>query len=73
MDTVRKEGTFGSTTGLADIYYRCWAPADPADIKAVFQIAHGMAEHIERYELFAQHLCSKRYAAAWQDPCSRRP
>lgn len=67
MDTVRKDGTFGSTTGLADINYRCWAPADPEQIKAVFQIAHGMAEHIERYELFAQHLCSQGYAVYAND------
>ena len=29
------------------------------EITAVLQIAHGMAEHIERYESFAEFLCSK--------------
>ena len=32
------------------------------DFKAVIQVAHGMAEHLERYEKFAEALCNNGYA-----------
>ena len=67
MEINQKEYSFGSTTGLADIYARSWAPADPEDVKAIFQIAHGMAEHCNRYEEFAQYLAAKGYAVFAND------
>ena len=36
------------TTGVADISACCWAPENESDIKAIFQISHGMAEHSKR-------------------------
>lgn len=54
--------TFMSHSSLAYIYAQSWAPENKEDIKAVFQITHGMAEHSDRYEDFAQYLCSQGYA-----------
>jgi len=56
----RSEGRFPSCSGLADIYYRVWKPANKAP-KAAVQIVHGMAEHGERYEGFAEVLCAAGY------------
>ena len=53
----RSEGSFPSGSGLADIYYRVWKPMNKSPLAAV-QIVHGMAEHGERYEDFAEALCS---------------
>jgi alpha-beta hydrolase superfamily lysophospholipase len=45
---------FPSATGLGEIYVHTWIPSDtPA---AIVQIAHGMAEHISRYDEFASYL-----------------
>lgn len=38
------------------LYVKVWAPEPSVQIKGVIQILHGMAEHIERYEAFAQFL-----------------
>jgi len=53
----RNEGRFPSCSGLAEIYYRVWKPVNKLP-KAAVQIVHGMAEHGERYEGFAQALCA---------------
>lgn len=65
MVIVRKEYTVPSKSGLAEVYARCWMPQDGA--KAVIQIAHGMAEHGERYEDFANYLCEKGFAVMVND------
>lgn len=67
MEIIRCEYTYPSTTGVSDIYARSWAPAEPSDVKAVFQIAHGMAEYGERYEAFARFLCEHGYAVFIND------
>lgn len=56
MAFIKNEFTFPSASGLADIHAACYKPENN-DIKAVLQIAHGMAEHLERYEKFASYLC----------------
>lgn len=61
MKIVRKEYTYPSATGVADIFARSWAPED-GEIKAVVQLVHGMAEHGERYEEMAGYLCEQGYA-----------
>jgi alpha-beta hydrolase superfamily lysophospholipase len=60
MEIIRKEYSIPSKTGIGNVYARCWVPAD--GVKAVLQIAHGMAEHGERYEDFAKYLCEKGIA-----------
>ena len=42
-----------------------WLPE--GEVKAVVQIAHGMTEHMGRYEAFADHLCPMRIAVAGFD------
>lgn len=51
---VKTEFYFPSVSGLADIHAAKYLPE--GEVKAVVQIAHGMAEHLERYEKFAQFL-----------------
>ncbi len=65
--SIRKEYRYPSKTGLADIYAVSWAPDDTTRIKAVFQIMHGMAEHLERYEDFAGYLNSQGYVVFIND------
>lgn len=65
MEIIRKEYSIPSKSGVADVYARCWMPSD--GVKAVFQIAHGMAEHGERYEDFAAYLCGKGFAVLVDD------
>ena len=67
MEVIRKEYSYKSSTGLCDVYARCWAPKDDNDVKAIFQMAHGMAEHGERYEDFARTLCEHGYAVFIND------
>jgi len=67
LGVIRKEYSYPSTTGLSDIFARSWVPEDETKIKAVFQIAHGMAEHGERYENFANFLCENGYAVFLND------
>lgn len=64
MEVIRKEYTVPSKSGVADVFARCWMPENP---KAIFQIVHGMAEHGERYEDFANYLCSKGFAVLVDD------
>ena len=42
-----------------------WLP--DGEVKAVLQIAHGMTEHMGRYEAFAEYLCSMGIAVAGFD------
>jgi alpha-beta hydrolase superfamily lysophospholipase len=64
MDTstsagLRKESlTFPSADGTTQIHAKIvWPEGEP---KAIFQIVHGMAEHISRYERFAEYLAPCR-------------
>ncbi len=52
-ERVCTELSFPSTTGLGPVYVRCWMTDNQ---RAIVQIAHGMAEHGERYEEFARFL-----------------
>ena len=67
MEIVRKEYSFKSTTGVADIYAQSWAPANSEDVIGIFQIVHGMAEYSVRYEKFANFLCTKGFAVFIND------
>ena len=65
MNLTVKEYSFPSKSGVADIYAKCTVPA--GEIKAVFQIAHGMAEHCNRYDDFASFLANAGIAVAISD------
>ncbi len=66
MAYVKKEFSFPSVSGLADIHAASYIPED-GKVKAVFQIAHGMAEHFERYEKFISVLCDNGLAVFTND------
>ncbi len=67
MEYSEKEFTFESFGGLGDIYARSLVPQNAAEIKAVIQITHGMAEHTDRYLEFARYLCSRGFAVYMHD------
>lgn len=46
------DGSFQSGSG-ANIFYRCWAPAEP---RGIVLLVHGLAEHSGRYDEFASYL-----------------
>ena len=50
MEFLTNEFTYKSASGLCDIFAQSAAPTDFGAVKGVVQIAHGMAEHIERYD-----------------------
>lgn len=57
---ITKEfSTFISSDGIHNIHYFCIAPEKP---KAIVQIAHGLAEHVERYITFAIKLAEQGFA-----------
>ena len=47
------------------LYAVCWLPEE--DVKGVLQVTHGMTEHIDRYEDFAQFLTAQGIAVAGFD------
>jgi len=51
---MEREYRMPSATMLGDIYVKEWAPE--GEIRAIVQITHGMAEHIARYQAFAEFL-----------------
>lgn len=55
--------SFTSKDGTS-IYAAKWETAKP---KAVVQIIHGMAEHIERYDEFAKYLNTRGFVVAGED------
>jgi alpha-beta hydrolase superfamily lysophospholipase len=63
-----KSGTFSYTApDGAKIFVYLWLPDSQSDVKAVVQIAHGMAEHAGRYERFAKTLVEAGYAVYSSD------
>ncbi|WP_042461556.1 alpha/beta hydrolase [Neobacillus dielmonensis] len=57
MATV-SEFTFQTMDGI-DIFAKKWMNKDVGTPKAIVQIAHGMAEHIARYDTFARNLVTE--------------
>ena len=54
---MRNDFYFPSRDGLTNIHAIEWIPE--GEVRAVLQIVHGMVEHIERYDDFANFLASK--------------
>lgn len=67
MDHDHKTFSFPSHTGNTDVFVQSLTPANPADIKGVIQIVHGMAEHTDRYLDVAKYLCDRGYAVIMND------
>lgn len=49
------------------LYIHCWSPDKLQQVKGVVQIAHGMAEHIMRYEEFSTFLVGKGFIVIGND------
>lgn len=64
---IRKDFSFKSVSGLADISCSSFIPEDKSSVRYVIQIAHGMAEHKERYVKFAERLCENGFAVYIND------
>ena len=56
MKTERTEFTLASALEGTNIRGFMYTPVVKANVKAIFVIAHGMAEHKERYEEFCDFL-----------------
>ena len=59
------ESTFLSSDGKTQLYYRVYLPEDEA--VGIVQLVHGIAEHISRYDDFANFLADHGYIVAGHD------
>lgn len=66
MAIIKKEAYFNSSTGVDKIRTLIWYD-DSVELKAVFQIAHGVCEHIGRYDEFAEFLAKNGYVVCGND------
>ena len=67
-DTITQEPvSFPSTDGETTIHGYIWRDEDCTSPCGVVQIAHGMAEHIERYDDFARFLAGKGFIVGGYD------
>lgn len=62
---MRDEFYFPSKDGNTEIHAIEWKPEE--EVKAVLQISHGMVEYVQRYDEFAQFLCSQGYYVVGND------
>ena len=62
---MREEFYFTSGCGNIEIRGLAWKPK--GEIKAILQISHGMAEHIQRYDEFARYLSAQGYYVVGND------
>lgn len=62
----KEEFYYPSRDGKTKIHAIKWKPVS-GEIKAVLQIAHGMVEHMERYDEFACHLADKGFLVVGND------
>lgn len=67
MTGTKKTYSFPSTSGLCDIFAWGYFPDDSVQVKGIIQIAHGMAEHHERYEDFIRYLNENGYVVFMND------
>ena len=64
MAVTKTDFTYTSSIGDIEIHATKWIPENA---KAIFNITHGMAEHIERYEGFAEFLAENGFAVYAHD------
>lgn len=67
MDNIinKEEKFFTSADGNTQVHYIKWF--NNFEPKAIVQIAHGMSEHIDRYDDFAKYLASNGYIVCGND------
>lgn len=66
MAVIKKEAYFLSSTCVNHIYCNIWLDEE-TEPKGIFQIAHGVSEHIGRYEEFAEFLAKNGYIVCGND------
>ncbi len=66
MAIIKKEAYFNSSTGVNKIRTLIWSD-DSVEPSAVFQISHGVGEHMGRYSEFAEFLASKGFIVCGND------
>lgn len=59
--SLLKEYSLDSTDKKSKLHVMEWLP-DDMNVKAVLQIAHGIAEHIGRYDTFARFMANNGFA-----------
>jgi alpha-beta hydrolase superfamily lysophospholipase len=64
---MRDEVAFPSSDGKTQIQGFTWNDLSIESPRGIVQIAHGMAEHIERYDSFARFLASQGFIVAGHD------
>lgn len=62
---MKDEFYFPSKDGNTEVHTIEWKPE--GEVKAVLQLCHGMVEYINRYDDFAQFLCSQGYYVVGND------
>lgn len=67
MNSVHKTYSLPSATGITELFIQSIAPEEAAAIKGIIAIAHGMAEHTDRYIPIAEYLSDKGYAVFMND------
>ena len=66
MAITKKEAFYNSSTGVNKIRALIWQDESIEPI-GIFQIAHGVSEHIDRYDHFAKFLAEKGYIVCGND------
>ncbi|MCD8078514.1 MAG: alpha/beta hydrolase [Lachnospiraceae bacterium] len=61
----KRRFTIPSSDGLTTLHGIHWIPE--GEVRAVFQIVHGMVEHIGRYEELAEHMTEAGFAVIGHD------
>lgn len=67
MGIVRKEFSFDAANGGHSIFACFWMEESMKKYKGIIQIAHGMAEHILRYQDFAVFLAKEGFIVCGND------
>ncbi len=66
MSVIKKEAYFNSSTGADKIRTLIWQDDEIIPV-GVFQISHGVCEHIDRYDAFARFLCAQGFVVCGND------
>jgi alpha-beta hydrolase superfamily lysophospholipase len=66
MNVIKSEMYRPSSSGRRDVFSRVWAP-ETESVRAIVQIAHGMAEYSWRYDEFACMLAQKGFLVCAND------
>ena len=63
---IRKEFGFPSRDGINTCHAYSWSP-DDGNIRAIFQIVHGMEEYMDRYDDFASFMAGHGFLVVGED------